>query len=102
MPAHCVQERVHVDQTYESAPDRVKHHLPDEAEQLLKSRVRLINLWRPIRNPVAHKPLAVADWRTLDQNDLVPIKLICPDRTGGLFSVRYNPKLEWYHLGSQT
>ncbi|KAI0794358.1 hypothetical protein C8Q74DRAFT_1315127 [Fomes fomentarius] len=69
-------DRVHVDQTYESAPERVKHHLPDEAERLLKSR-----------NPVAYKPLAVADWRTLDQNDLVPVKLIYPDRTGALFSV---------------
>ena len=56
----------------------------EEAETLLKGRVRIINVWRPIGHPVAHKPLAVSDWRSLDtEHDLVPVRFIYPDRVGG-------------------
>jgi len=96
-------ERVHIDQTFEAGVKRVHHHLKDEAERLLKSRVRIINVWRPIGHPVAHKPLAVADWRTLDvQHDLVPVRFIYPDRVGGTFSVKYSPQLRWNYLSNQT
>ena len=96
------QERVHIDQTYEATVKRVHQLMGADADRLLKSRVRIINVWRPIANPVAHKPLAVADWRTLDHADLVKSALHYPHRTGYVYSVRYNPKLEWYYLGGQT
>ncbi|TBU34136.1 hypothetical protein BD311DRAFT_735764 [Dichomitus squalens] len=95
-------ELVHIDQTYEASIERVKYHLPDEADRLLNSRVRIINVWRPIANPVAHKPLAVADWRTLDHANLVKTALHYPHRTGSTYSVRYDPGLEFYYLGGQT
>ncbi|TBU47603.1 hypothetical protein BD309DRAFT_458686 [Dichomitus squalens] len=95
-------ERVHIDQTYEASIERVKYHLPDEADRLLNSRVRIINVWRPIANPVAHHPLAVADWRTLDHANLVKTALHYPHRTGYTYSVRYTPGLEFYYLGGQT
>ena len=44
--------RVHVDQTDLSGRNRVREHLPEEADELLKGRVQVINLWRPIRGPV--------------------------------------------------
>ena len=44
--------RVHVDQTDVSGANRVREHLPDEADELLKGRVQVINLWRPIRGPL--------------------------------------------------
>ena len=53
--------RVHVDQTVASGPNRVREHLPDEAEELLKGRVQVINLWRPIRGPLRDAPLAMLD-----------------------------------------
>jgi hypothetical protein len=40
--------RVHVDHTAKSGPQRVRDLIPDEAEELLKGRVQIINLWRPI------------------------------------------------------
>ncbi|KAI0769891.1 hypothetical protein C8Q74DRAFT_1448614, partial [Fomes fomentarius] len=97
-------ERVHVDQTYESAVIRVHQVLgKDKAEHLLKSRYRLINVWRPIANPVYHKPLAVSDWRYLDESkDLVPVKITFSDRIAGLFSIRYNPAHQWWYLALQT
>ena len=75
---------MHIDQTFDASVKRVHYHLGDEADRLLKGRVRIINVWRPIHHPVAHKPLAVSDWHTLDaEHDLVPIRLIYPDRVGG-------------------
>ena len=56
--------RVHVDHTEKSGPQRVRDLVPDEAEELLKGRVQIINLWRPIRGPLLNSPLAVADART--------------------------------------
>ena len=99
-----MQETVHIDQAYWASVDRVKYHLPDDAARLLQSRVRIINVWRPIANPVAHNPLAVADWRTLDAGDLVPIELVYPDRTGATYGVNHNAahELEWYYLCGQT
>lgn len=49
-------QRVHAGQTYSAAIDAVYRHLGDDAERLLKGRVRIINVWKPIANPVAHNP----------------------------------------------
>lgn len=93
---------MHIDQTYNASVERVKYHLPEEADRLLKGRVRIINVWRPIHHPVAHKPLAVSDWRYLDEHDLVSVHFIYPHRTGSTYSVRYNPNHKWYYLSNQT
>ncbi|KAI0647776.1 hypothetical protein C8Q79DRAFT_999371 [Trametes meyenii] len=95
-------ERVHIDQTYEASIKRVRQLVGDDADRLLKSRVRLINVWRPIGNPVFHKPLAVSDWRGLHEKDLVPVRYLYPNREGATFSVRYNPEHTWWYLAQQT
>ena len=97
------QERVHVDQTPGASIARVHRHLPEDAARLLASRVRIISVWRPIAHPVAHTPLALADWRTLahDGSDLVAVKLVYPDRVGSTLSVRYSPAMRFYYLADQ-
>ena len=89
--------RVHVDHTARSGPQRVRDLLPDEAEDLLKGRVQVINLWRPIRGPLQDAPLAVCDARTVDFADLVPSDLVYRNRVGETYSVTWNPKHEWYY-----
>jgi hypothetical protein len=90
--------RVHVDHTARSGPQRVRDLLPDEAEELLKARVQVINLWRPIRGPLQDSPLAVCDARTVDPADLVPSDLVYRERVGETYSVKYNPAHEWYYV----
>ena len=90
--------RVHVDHTARSGPQRVRDLLPDEAEELLKGRVQVINLWRPIRGPLQDSPLAVCDARTVDPADLVPSDLVYRERVGETYSVTYNPAHEWYYV----
>lgn len=90
--------RVHVDQTETSGANRVREHLPDEAEELLKGRVQVINVWRPIRGPLRDAPLAMADGQTVAPGDLVASDLIYPNRSGETYSVKYNPNHRWYYI----
>jgi len=79
-PRQPVQQ-VHVDQTPKAAEVRVRRHLPeDEAEQLLKGRYQIINIWRPIANPASDFPLAVVDYRSTKPEDLVKVDLLYPKR----------------------
>jgi len=90
--------RVHVDHTARSGPQRVRDLLGDEAEELLRGRVQVINLWRPIRGPLRDAPLAVCDARTVDPGDLVPSDLVYKNRVGETYSVTYNPAHRWYYV----
>jgi hypothetical protein len=90
--------RVHVDQTVTSGANRVREHLPEQAEELLKGRVQVINLWRPIRGPVRDTPLAMLDGTTLKDGDLVASDLIYPNRSGEIYSVKYNPDHRWFYF----
>ncbi|KAI0036518.1 hypothetical protein K488DRAFT_67538 [Vararia minispora EC-137] len=94
--------RVHVDQTPEAGVARVHRHLGAEAEHYLKGRSRIINVWRPIGNPVAHHPLAVADFRSVNREELVTARHIYQDREGSTFSIKHSPSHKWYYLADQT
>ena len=94
--------RVHVDHTEHSGPQRVRDLLPDEAEALLRGRVQIVNLWRPIAGPVRDMPLAVCDATTVAPGDLVASDLIYPDRRGETYQVRFNPAHRWYWLPEMT
>ncbi|KAJ5310407.1 ATP-dependent RNA helicase mrh4 [Penicillium atrosanguineum] len=94
-------QRVHIDQSYTASKSRVSHHLPDEAEELLKGRYQIINVWRPIRT-ILKDPLAVADAHTVPDSDLVPVGLIYPDREGETYAVKPDPNIKWYYRYGQT
>jgi hypothetical protein len=68
--------RVHVDHTEKSGPQRVRDLLPDEAEALLRGRMQIINLWRPIRGPLLDMPLAVADALSVKPEQLLASDLV--------------------------
>ena len=75
---------VHNDYTANSGLRRVRDHLPPaEAEELLRHRFAEINVWRPIRGPVASSPLAVCDARSIERDDFVPSDLVYPDKNPG-------------------
>ncbi len=89
-------QRVHIDQSYTASLSRVPFHLPDEAETLLKGRVQIINVWRPIK-PVLRDPLAVAEAHSVDDADLVPTGLIYATRKGETYQVRHNAGQRWFY-----
>jgi len=98
-------QSVHVDQSFSAGPIRVRRQFPDEevANRLLQGRYQIINLWRPIK-PIKKGPLAVCDWRSLDpEKDLVPMKLVFPDRVGETFTVhRGEGRHSWWYYGGMA
>ncbi|KKA27987.1 hypothetical protein TD95_003292 [Thielaviopsis punctulata] len=94
-PHRAPVQIVHIDQSPASARERVSFHLPEEAESLLKGRVQLINVWRPIK-PVQRDPLAVALASSVRAEDLVPVALIYPTRRGETLGVRYSADQQWF------
>ncbi len=89
---------VHNDYSFKSAPRRVRDHLPDEAERLLRNRFAEINVWRAIRGPIESSPLALCDARSLGAEDIVPTDLVYRDRVGEILGFLYNPKHRWYYF----
>lgn len=90
--------RIHVDHTARSGPQRVRDLIPEDAEALLKGRVQIINLWRPIRGPVLDAPLALADASSVAPGDLVPADLVYRHRVGETYAVTYNARHRWFYL----
>jgi hypothetical protein len=88
----------HNDYTERSGPQRVRDLLAGEAEALLRHRVAVINVWKPIRGPVQGAPLAVCDARTIRPGDLVPTDLRYEGRTGEVYSLRFNPAHRWFYF----
>jgi len=91
-------KRVHNDYTEWSSPMRVRQLMGEEAEELLKHRFAIINLWRPIRGPVLESPLTLCDAQSLAEKDLVASDLKYPDRTGETYSITYNPNQRYYYF----
>ena len=90
--------RVHNDYTEWSGPQRVRDILPDEADDLLKLRFAVIQIWRPIRNPVKSDPLAICEASTLSPKDLILSERRYPDRVGETYQVSYNPSHRWHYF----
>jgi hypothetical protein len=89
--------RAHIDQTAQASLNRVRHHLPEEADELIKGRVRIINVWRPLKGPIRAFPLAMADSRTVGFNDLTAVEHRYPDRTGWTAGVRHRAAQKWWY-----
>ena len=90
--------RVHVDHTISSGPQRVRDFLGAQADEFLRGRMQVINLWRPIRGPLRDAPLAVCDARSVAPQDLVPSDLVYRDRVGEIYGVTFNPDHRWFYV----
>ena len=87
---------VHNDYTEWSGPQRVRDLLPgDEAESLLRDRVAVVQVWRPIRGPVLSSPLAICDARSVLPEDLIPAERHHKDRIGEIYQLAFNPQHHW-------
>src|SRR3954471_2061538 len=72
--AKLVREPVlsaHNDYTEWSGPNRVREVMGAEADELLKRRFAIIQMWRAIAQPIVSNPLAMADARSVAADDLL-------------------------------
>jgi hypothetical protein len=79
----------------------VRDLLPDDAEELLKGRVQVINLWRPINHPVYDVPLAVAEAPSVRLEELIPSDLVYQHRVGETYNVAFSPEHRWHYVRQQ-
>lgn len=90
---------MHNDFTVRSAPQRVRDLLPaDEAEARLEKRYGSINIWRPITGPVETSPLAICEYGSIEDGDLIAAERHYQGRIGGVYNLSYNPDQHWYYF----
>ncbi|KAH7075922.1 hypothetical protein BKA63DRAFT_533480 [Paraphoma chrysanthemicola] len=93
--------KTHVDQSYAGAELRLRWEFPDEAEEVVKRRYQIINVWRPIET-ILKDPIAVADAKTVPDEDLVEADMTENDFLGKQWVVRHNPSHRWYYKHRMT
>src|SRR2546426_2475681 len=99
--AKLVREPVlsaHNDYTEWSGPQRVRDLLGAEAEELLKRRFAIIQMWRAIAQPISSNPLAMADARSVSADDLLIAERRYPNRVGQTYRLKYNPQHRWFYF----
>lgn len=100
--AHAVRQPVtnlHNDFTIKSAAARVRDLLPaDEAERRLAKRYGSLNIWRPIKGPIETKHLAICEYHSIDDADLIAAERHYGDRIGGVYNLAHNPDQRWYYF----
>src|SRR5260370_3559317 len=69
-----------------------------DAEELLKHRFGIVNVWRPIRGPVQDSPLALCDARSFTDHDLIASDLVYAHVRGETSRGGYNPTHRSYYL----
>jgi len=89
---------VHNDYTEYSGSKRVRDLFPEQADELLKNRVAIINLWKPISGPVRESPLSVCDAGSIAASDLVVFELRYAHRIGQTYALTYAPGHRWYYF----
>jgi hypothetical protein len=88
----------HNDYTEWSGPNRVRELMGDEAEELLKQRFAIIQVWRAIGQPIESNPLAIADAKSVQADDLLVAERRYPHRVGQTYRLKYNPQHRWYYF----
>ena len=92
-------QMVHNDYTDRSGPQRLRDLLPaEEAEELLKRRFAIVNVWRSMRGPVETAPLALCDARSVAPGDLITTERRAKDRVGEIQRAAFNPAHRWYYF----
>jgi hypothetical protein len=91
-------KRVHNDYTEWSGPQRVRDVLPEEADDLLKKRFAVIQVWRPTQPVLQTNPLAMCDARSLAETDLIIAERRYPDRVGQTYQIKHNKNHEWIYF----
>jgi hypothetical protein len=87
--------RVHNDYTELSGPRRMAQVLGDDAVHA--GRFAIVNVWRPISEPLVDAPLALCDARSVDERDLVTADVHYASRTGEIYLVTHSSRHRWFY-----
>ncbi|HYC46171.1 MAG TPA: CmcJ/NvfI family oxidoreductase [Burkholderiales bacterium] len=90
--------QVHNDYTEASGLNRLSTVIPDARQAQAAGGFSIVNIWRPVVNPVFDTPLALCDARTVSARDLVAADVHYPTRTGEIYLLRHSPRHRWCYF----
>ena len=88
----------HNDYTEWSGPQRVRELMGEQAESLLARRFAIVQMWRPIVDPLQSNPLAIDDARSVEPADLLIAERRYPHRVGQTYRLKYRPSHRWFYF----
>jgi len=88
---------VHNDYTSHSGLVCLRENLGAEADKLAAGRFQIVNVWRPLVDPVEDYPLALCDARSLDPPDLIDSERRAPNHTGEIQLAVHAAEQRWYY-----
>jgi hypothetical protein len=88
----------HNDYTEWSGPNRVQEILGNEAKALLARRFAIIQVWRPINQPIRSNPLALAEAKSVSMDDMMIAERRYPHRVGQTYRLKYSPNHRWVYF----
>ncbi|KAM6513479.1 hypothetical protein FALCPG4_015894 [Fusarium falciforme] len=97
--------KIHIDQSLNGAFARAFRHLPEAESARIKSgeaSFRIINVWKPVGQPVSDHPLTFMNFQSLESRDLVPVRHTYPGYVGETYALRYNPNQRFHYWGDMT
>ncbi len=89
---------VHNDYTSNSGFVCLREQLGDEAEALAQGRFQIVNVWRPLVDPVEDYPLALVDARSLGDDDLVDTERRAPNHVGEIQLALHSERQRWFYF----
>ncbi|XXH05945.1 hypothetical protein Hte_012388 [Hypoxylon texense] len=92
----------HIDTAPISVIQRIQNSFPNDASRILRQRVRAVNVWKPLCNPVHDWALAMCDGTTVKPGDLVETDSIRQGSISTNYYVKYNKDQKWYFLKNQS
>ena len=89
---------VHNDYSPRSGFTCLRETLGEEAETLARGRFQIVNVWRPLVDPVEDHPLALCDARTLAPDDLVDAERRAANHVGEIQLALHRPEHRWFYF----
>ena len=88
---------VHNDYTSNSGFVCLQENLGDEADELARNRFQILNIWRPLVDPVEDFPLALCDARSLKSEDLITTERRAPNHVGEIQLAVHDTGHRWFY-----
>ena len=91
---------VHNDYTSNSGFVCLRENLGEDAEHLAKSRFQIVNVWRPLVDPVEDYPLALCDARSVALSQLIDAERRAPNHTGEIQLAVHDSAQHWFYYSA--
>ncbi|CAI6332468.1 unnamed protein product [Periconia digitata] len=91
----------HIDHATKPILDRIQATFPENYKELLNKRVRVLNLWHPMRHRVENWPLGLADGSNISLNDFLETDHVRRKYVGASLNLMHRPEYQWHYLKDQ-